>query len=71
MPHSWEGATGYLETISWRRQRDLDNGSPVAWLSPLVHLVDAEEMTQTQRLALVVDCANGAGAASIRPRSCS
>ena len=62
-PHSWEGATGYLEAISWRRQRDLDNGSPVAWMSPLAHLVDAEEMTQTQRLALVVDCANGAGAA--------
>ena len=62
-PHSWEGATGYLEAISWRRQRELDNGSPVVWLSPLAHLVDTEEMTQTQRLALVVDCANGAGAA--------
>src|SRR6185312_13026251 len=62
-PHSWEGATGYLEAISWRRQRELDNGSPVAWMSPLAHLVDDEEMTQTQRLALVVDCANGAGAA--------
>ena len=32
-------------------------------MSPLAHLVDAEEMTPTQRLALVVDCANGAGAA--------
>ena len=63
MPHSWEGATGYLEVISWRRQRELDNGSPVVWLSPLANLVDAEEMTQTQRLALVVDSANGAGAA--------
>ena len=63
VPHSWEGATGYLEAISWRRQRELDNGSPVVWLSPLAHLVDTEEMTQTQRLALVVDCANGAGAA--------
>jgi len=29
VPHSWEGATGYLEAISWRRQRGLDNGSPV------------------------------------------
>ena len=63
VPHSWEGATGYLEVISWRRQRELDNGSPVVWLSPLANLVDAEEMTQTQRLALVVDSANGAGAA--------
>lgn len=63
VPHSWEGATGYLEVIDWRRQRGLDNGSPVVWMSPLSNLVDAEEMTQAQRLALVVDCANGAGAA--------
>lgn len=63
VPHKWQGATGYLEAISWRRQLGLDNGSPVAWMSPLLHLVDTEEMTQTQRLALVVDCANGAGAA--------
>jgi acyl-Coa thioesterase superfamily protein/acyl-CoA thioesterase superfamily protein len=63
VPHSWEGATGYLESISWRRQRELDNGSRVVWMSPLAQLVDGEEMTQTQRLSLVVDCANGAGAA--------
>ena len=63
VPHSWEGATGYLEAVSWRRQRELDNGSAVAWLSPLAHLVDTEEMTQMQRLALVVDCANGVGTA--------
>lgn len=66
VPHSWEGATGYLEAISWRRQVALDNGSPVVWMSPLAHLVDTEEMTHMQRLALVVDCANGAGA-SIDP----
>jgi hypothetical protein len=63
VPHSWEGATGYLEAISWRRQSANDNGSPVVWMSPLAHLVDTEDMTQMQRLALVVDCANGAGAA--------
>jgi hypothetical protein len=61
--HSWEGATGYLEAVSWRRQKQLDAGSAVVWMSPLAPLVDREEMTQTQRLALVVDCANGAGAA--------
>ena len=61
--HSWEGATGYLGAVSWRRQKNLDGGSEVVWLSPLAHLVDDEEMTQMQRLALVVDCANGAGAA--------
>ena len=63
VPHGWEGARGYLEAVSWRRQVALDTGSPVVWMSPLAHLVDAEEMTQMQRLALVVDCANGAGAA--------
>jgi len=62
-PHKWEGATGYLEAIDWRRQYGLDNGSAVAWMSPLLPLVDGEDMTQVQRLALVVDCANGAGAA--------
>ncbi|MDX1886684.1 thioesterase family protein [Mycolicibacterium sp. 120270] len=62
-PHSWAGAPGYLESIDWRRQPALDNGSAVAWMSPLARLVDDEDMTQMQRLALVVDCANGAGAA--------
>ena len=71
MPHSWEGATGYLEAVSWRRQRELDNGSPVVWMSPLAQLVDTEEMTQTQRLALVVDCANGAARQSTPQRSSS
>lgn len=63
VPHGWEGAAGYLEAVSWRRQVALDSGSPVVWMSPLAHLVDDEAMTQTQLLALVVDCANGAGAA--------
>jgi hypothetical protein len=63
VPHSWEGATGYLETVTWRRQRINDGMSNVVWLSPLVHLVDSEEMTDLQHLAMVVDCANGAGAA--------
>jgi acyl-Coa thioesterase superfamily protein/acyl-CoA thioesterase superfamily protein len=63
VPHSWEGATGYLETVSWRRQRTAEGQSNVVWLSPLVPLVDSEETTEVQRLAMVVDCANGAGAA--------
>jgi Thioesterase-like superfamily len=63
VPHNWEGATGYLEAVSWRRQRTADGEAAVVWLSPLQHLVDNEEMTDLQRLALVVDCANGAGAA--------
>jgi hypothetical protein len=63
VPHSWEGAKGYLETVSWRRQREVDGGASVVWLSPLVPLVDSEPTTDLQRLAMVVDCANGAGAA--------
>jgi hypothetical protein len=63
VPHSWEGARGYLETVSWRRQRTAEGQPNVVWLSPLVHLVDSEEMTDLQRLAMVVDSANGAGAA--------
>lgn len=63
VPHSWEGAKGYLETVSWRRQPSADGEPAVAWLSPLVPLVDDEETTAVQRLAMVVDSANGAGAA--------
>jgi hypothetical protein len=63
VPHSWEGATGYLEAVSWRRQRTAEGDASVVWLSPLAHLVDDEVMTDLQRLALVADCANGAGAA--------
>lgn len=60
--HDWQGAPGYLETVSWRTQLATDATGDVVWFSPLVHLVDSEEMTQLQRLAMVVDCANGAGA---------
>jgi Thioesterase-like superfamily len=60
--HPWEGVGGYLETVSWRRQAD-DGTSAVVWLSPLVPLIDAEETTPLQRLAMVVDSANGVGAA--------
>ncbi len=35
----------------------------MVWLSPLVALVDSEPTTALQRLAMVVDSANGAGAA--------
>jgi hypothetical protein len=63
VPHSWVGAKGYLETVSWRRQPDAGDTGNVVWLSPLVPLVDSEDMTDLERLALVVDSANGAGAA--------
>lgn len=63
VPHSWEGAKGYLETVSWRRQPHTGETGNVVWLSPLVPLVDSEPTTDLQRLAMVVDSANGAGAA--------
>ncbi len=61
--HGWQGAPGYLESISWRGQRGTDNGASVAWMSPLLPVVDDEPVTEVQRLALVVDSANGVGAA--------
>ncbi len=61
--HAWEGAPGYLETVSWRGQPTAEGDDAVAWLSPLVPLVDSEATTSLQRLAMVVDSANGIGAA--------
>lgn len=61
-PHSWLGAPGYLETVSWRKQRTAEGEPAVVWLSPLVPLVDSEPTTELQRLAMVVDSANGVGA---------
>lgn len=63
VPHSWEGAKGYLETVSWRRQRTEDGADALVWLAPLVPLIDAEDTTALQRAALVIDSANGVGAA--------
>ena len=63
VPHGWVGAKGYLETLSWRRQRIAEGESNVAWLSPMVPLVDSEEMTDLQRLAMVADSVNGVGMA--------
>jgi hypothetical protein len=63
VPHSWVGAKGYLETVSWRRQPPTSDTGFVVWLSPLVPLIDSEPTTDLQRLAMVVDSANGAGAA--------
>ena len=62
-PHAWVGAPGYLETVSWRKQATAPGASAVAWLSPLVPLVDDEPVTDVQRLAMVVDSTNGVGAA--------
>lgn len=62
-PHAWLGAPGYLETVAWHRQDTPPDAAAEVWLSPLVPLVDDEPVTETQRLAMVVDSANGVGAA--------
>jgi Thioesterase-like superfamily len=62
-PHAWLGAPGYLETVTWRKQVTAPGAADEVWLSPLVPLVDGEPVTDVQRLAMVVDSANGAGAA--------
>ena len=59
--HSWQGRPGYLETVTWVPQPDDANAS-VVWMQPLISLVDDEELTDLQRLAMVVDSANGVGA---------
>ncbi|MHA7663330.1 thioesterase family protein [Mycolicibacterium sp. HS_4_1] len=60
--HHWQGRPGYLETVTWVPQPD-DAGASVVWMRPLISLVDDEEPTDLQRLAMVVDSANGVGAA--------
>jgi hypothetical protein len=60
--HAWHDAEGYLETVEWRWQRTAPDEAFAAWMTPLVPLVDSEPTTALQRLAMVVDCANGAGA---------
>lgn len=63
-PPAWfDGADGYAESVKWRVQPDSPDGAAVGWLTPQVHLVDAEPTTALQRLAMVVDSANGVGAA--------
>ncbi len=61
--HAWLGAPGYLETVSWRKQATAPGAAAEVWLTPLVPVVDSEPVTDVQRLAMVVDSANGVGAA--------
>ncbi|MCH9733851.1 MAG: thioesterase family protein [Actinomycetia bacterium] len=65
--HAWEGEPGYLETVSWRRQADPEGADAEVWLTPRLPLVDSEPTTPLQRLAMVVDSANGVGA-TLDPR---
>src|SRR5690606_1178725 len=58
-PHAWHGAPGYLETIDFRRQESAGESGTVAWMTPLARVVDTDDPTPLQRLAMVVDSANG------------
>ncbi|TGD86288.1 thioesterase family protein [Mycolicibacterium sp. CH28] len=58
----WKDAGGYIDSVQWRPQYD-EGDSAVYWLTPLVGLVDDEPTTALQRLTMVVDSANGVGAA--------
>ncbi|KAA0092328.1 thioesterase family protein [Mycolicibacterium sp. P1-18] len=60
--HGWAGAPGYLERVSWRTQATGPDEAQVGWLRALVPLVAGEDTTDVQRLAMVVDSANGVGA---------
>jgi hypothetical protein len=62
LPDGWWNADGYLESVDFRRQQD-DSGSRVFWMTPKVSLVDDQPTTALQRLAMVVDSANGVGSA--------
>lgn len=62
-PEWFARATGYATSVDWRVQPDNADGTAVSWLRPVVALVDDETTTALQRLAMVVDSANGVGAA--------
>jgi hypothetical protein len=62
LPRDWWNVGGYLDTVEFRPQRDDPTGR-VFWLTPQVGLVDDEPTTPLERLAMVVDAANGVGSA--------
>jgi hypothetical protein len=59
----WRDAGGYIDSVQWRPQYNKSAGATVYWISPKANLVDDEPTTALQRLAMVVDSANGVGAA--------
>ncbi|OBG40556.1 thioesterase [Mycobacterium alsense] len=61
LPAPFADAGGYFDAIHWRPQDAGGQPAAVSWFSPLAHVVDAEPTSALQRLAAVVDCANGVG----------
>lgn len=62
-PAFWWDVPGYVESVDWRPQAADPAGARVFWVTPRVRLVDDEPTTALQRLAMVVDSANGVGSA--------
>ena len=62
LPEWFLGLGGYIRATNWRRQRIADGEAEVYWLRPLANLVDNEASTPLEKLALVIDSANGIGA---------
>lgn len=57
----WQETGGYLDAVEFRPQHGESAGATVYWMRPLSGLVDDEPTTALQRLAMVVDTANGIG----------
>ncbi len=62
LPAVFADAGGYFDAINWRPQNTEGQSAAVSWFSPIANIVDTEPMSALQRLAVVVDCANGVGA---------
>jgi Thioesterase-like superfamily len=61
LPAMFADAGGYFEAVDWRPQNTEGESAAVSWFSPLANVVDTEPLSALQRLASVVDCANGVG----------
>jgi hypothetical protein len=62
IPAMFANAGGYFDAIDWRPQHTEGESAAVSWFSPLAHIVDTDPTSALQRLAAIVDCANGVGA---------
>ncbi|VBA54615.1 hypothetical protein LAUMK191_03155 [Mycobacterium attenuatum] len=62
LPAVFADAGGYFDAINWRPQQSGEQSGAVSWFTPTAHIVDTDPTTALQRLAVVVDCANGVGA---------
>jgi hypothetical protein len=62
LPAVFADAGGYFDALDWRPQNTQGQPAAVWWFRPTAHIVDTEPTSALQRLAAVVDCANGVGA---------